>query len=199
MGDEPCMLFTFADLERRRKAETALQHSEERFAKAFRLSPVPTVLVKLDTLPMWRSTTPSRPSFGYAEAEVLRAHGRRTRHVGRSPRQRDTFRAALAETGHVVNFETCLRRTRRRRARLPDLGRARHDRRRGLHPVGHPRHHGAQAQRARSHGGHRGGHGRHVLVQPRRHRAARRLASAGPRRARQEPRACRPASVRSST
>ena len=34
VGDEPCMLFTFADLEPRRKAETALRHSEERFAKA---------------------------------------------------------------------------------------------------------------------------------------------------------------------
>ena len=42
MGDEPCMLFTFADLELRRKAETALRQSEERFAKAFRLTPVPT-------------------------------------------------------------------------------------------------------------------------------------------------------------
>ncbi|MGU3662548.1 helix-turn-helix transcriptional regulator, partial [Methylobacterium fujisawaense] len=49
MGDEPCMLFTFADLELRRKAETALRQSEERFAKAFRMTPVPTVLVRADT------------------------------------------------------------------------------------------------------------------------------------------------------
>ena len=41
IGDEPCMLFTFADLEPRRKAETALRQSEERFAKSFRLAPVP--------------------------------------------------------------------------------------------------------------------------------------------------------------
>jgi PAS domain S-box-containing protein len=44
VGDEPCMLFTFADPEPRRKAETALRHSEERFAKAFRLAPVPTTI-----------------------------------------------------------------------------------------------------------------------------------------------------------
>jgi PAS domain S-box-containing protein len=44
IGDEPCMLFTFADLEDRHKAEVALQQSEERFAKSFRLSPVPTVI-----------------------------------------------------------------------------------------------------------------------------------------------------------
>ena len=36
------MPFTFADLKPRRKAETALRQSEERFAKAFRLAPVPT-------------------------------------------------------------------------------------------------------------------------------------------------------------
>lgn len=47
-GGEPCMLFTFADLEDRRKAEMELKLSEERFAKAFQLSPVPTALLSLD-------------------------------------------------------------------------------------------------------------------------------------------------------
>ena len=49
-NDEPCMLFSFVDLELRRKAETALRQSEERFAKAFRLSPVPTLVCRADTL-----------------------------------------------------------------------------------------------------------------------------------------------------
>ena len=44
-GGERCMLFTFADLEDRRKAEAELRLSEERFAKAFELSPIPTVLL----------------------------------------------------------------------------------------------------------------------------------------------------------
>ena len=47
-GDEPCMLFTFADLEDRRKAEAELRLSEERFAKAFELSPIPTALLGSD-------------------------------------------------------------------------------------------------------------------------------------------------------
>lgn len=47
-GGERCMLFTFADLEDRRKAEMELKLSEERFAKAFQLSPVPTALLSLD-------------------------------------------------------------------------------------------------------------------------------------------------------
>lgn len=49
-GGERCMLFTFADLEDRRKAEMELKLSEERFAKAFQLSPVPTALLSTDRL-----------------------------------------------------------------------------------------------------------------------------------------------------
>jgi PAS domain S-box-containing protein len=48
MNNEPCMIFTFADLEPRRKAEMALRQSEERFATAFRLAPVPMMLTSLD-------------------------------------------------------------------------------------------------------------------------------------------------------
>jgi PAS domain S-box-containing protein len=38
--DDPCMLFTFADLEPRRQAEEALRHSEERFTRTFQMAPV---------------------------------------------------------------------------------------------------------------------------------------------------------------
>ncbi|WP_137805621.1 helix-turn-helix transcriptional regulator [Pseudomonas sp. G(2018)] len=44
LNDEPCMLFSFVDMEPRRKAEVALRQSEERFAKAFRLTPVPVLV-----------------------------------------------------------------------------------------------------------------------------------------------------------
>jgi len=47
-GGERCMLFTFADLEDRHKAEAELRLSEERFAKAFELSPIPTALLSSD-------------------------------------------------------------------------------------------------------------------------------------------------------
>ena len=48
MNNEPCMIFTFADLKSRRKAEMALRQSEERFATAFRFVPVPMLLTSLD-------------------------------------------------------------------------------------------------------------------------------------------------------
>ncbi len=48
LANEPCMIFTFADLEPRRRAEQSLRHSEERFATSFRLAPVPMMLSSLD-------------------------------------------------------------------------------------------------------------------------------------------------------
>lgn len=47
VGGEPCILFTFADLEPRRKAEISLRKTEERFAKSFRLSPVAGAITRL--------------------------------------------------------------------------------------------------------------------------------------------------------
>ena len=48
LRNEPCMIFTFADLEPRRRAEESLRQSEERFATSFRLAPVPMMLSNLD-------------------------------------------------------------------------------------------------------------------------------------------------------
>lgn len=44
LDDEPCMLFSFADLEPRRQAENQLRASEERFVKTFRLAPVGMII-----------------------------------------------------------------------------------------------------------------------------------------------------------
>ena len=48
LADERCMLFTFADLEPRRKAEGALKASEEHFATVFRMAPVAMVVTASD-------------------------------------------------------------------------------------------------------------------------------------------------------
>ena len=44
VSNQPCMLFTFADLEPRRKAESALRSSEHRSATMFRLAPAAMVV-----------------------------------------------------------------------------------------------------------------------------------------------------------
>jgi len=59
------MLFTFADVEFRRRVETALQHSEERFSKAFALSPVAFAIA-------------SRERFAFANVNVNDAFVRLT-------------------------------------------------------------------------------------------------------------------------
>ncbi|WLI10201.1 MULTISPECIES: helix-turn-helix transcriptional regulator [Pseudomonas] len=46
LNDEACMLFSFVNMELRHKAEIALRQSEERFAKAFRLTPVPILVCR---------------------------------------------------------------------------------------------------------------------------------------------------------
>ena len=108
LGDEPCMLFTFADLELRRKAEAALRQSEERFAKAFRLTPVPTMLVRLDGFAITGVNEAFVRVFGYGSETV----------TGRSPADialwvhdaaRLKFETALERTGSVLGLEVCLR------------------------------------------------------------------------------------------
>lgn len=48
LKEEPCMLFSFADLEPRRQAENELRHSEERFVTTFRLAPVGMAITTRD-------------------------------------------------------------------------------------------------------------------------------------------------------
>ena len=48
VADERCMLFTFADLEPRRKAERALRGSETRFSSLFQLAPIAIAVTSAD-------------------------------------------------------------------------------------------------------------------------------------------------------
>ena len=75
LEDEHCMLFTFADLEPRRKAETALRHSEERFQQAFDLAPVAMVVASLKDHALLEVNQAFRTMTGHSEATL----------VGRSP------------------------------------------------------------------------------------------------------------------
>ncbi len=108
MGDEPCMLFTFADLELRRKAEAALRQSEERFAKAFRLTPVPTVLARAEDFRVTSINEAFTRTFGHGEDAVV-GRSLDEAEIWVSQAQREAFDAALARNGCVHGSEVCLR------------------------------------------------------------------------------------------
>ena len=71
IGEEPCMLFTFMDMEPRKKAEDALRQSEERFAKSFRLAPVPTFISNADTGHILDINDAFAATTGYGLEEVV--------------------------------------------------------------------------------------------------------------------------------
>ncbi|GAB3676163.1 helix-turn-helix transcriptional regulator [Salinisphaera aquimarina] len=71
IGDDACMLFTFMDLEPRRVAEAALRQSEERFATAFRLSPVPTLVLDRDRFEIQDINDSFGSVFGYTADQVI--------------------------------------------------------------------------------------------------------------------------------
>lgn len=79
MGEEPCMLFTFADLEPRRRAEGALRHSEERFTRTFQMAPVPMAIGARDGHLLCEINAAFTRLTGYASAEII---GRQLGDVG---------------------------------------------------------------------------------------------------------------------
>jgi PAS domain S-box-containing protein len=107
IGEEPCMLFTFMDMEPRKKAEDALRQSEERFAKSFRLAPVPTFVSNAETGRILDANEAFASVTGHGLAEA----------VGRSAVELRLWDAAaqrmldegLAKTGGVRGLELAAR------------------------------------------------------------------------------------------
>ncbi|WP_434589827.1 helix-turn-helix transcriptional regulator [Pseudomonas sp. R4-83] len=71
LNDENCMLFSFVDMEPRRKVELALRQSEERFAKAFRLTPVPILICSADRQEVIDVNQAFLETLGYEADDVL--------------------------------------------------------------------------------------------------------------------------------
>jgi PAS domain S-box-containing protein len=105
---QPCMLFTFADLEDRRKAEMALQQSEERFAKSFRLSPVPTTIEVARDHRYLDVNDAFGTALGFDVGDVI---GRTADEldVWAEPHERTQFEKAVASRSSVRNLEARFR------------------------------------------------------------------------------------------
>ncbi len=71
MSDQPCMLFTFADLEPRRKAQDALRHSEERFTRTFQMAPVPMAIGARDGHLLCEVNASFTQMTGYDATEIM--------------------------------------------------------------------------------------------------------------------------------
>ncbi|QDQ80387.1 helix-turn-helix transcriptional regulator [Paraburkholderia megapolitana] len=104
IGEENCMLFTFMDMEPRRKAEDALRHTEERFSKAFRLAPVPMTVSSLDGFVLMDVNDAFVATTGYEAEEVV---ARQPEEIGLWSRS-DAYRKLRAEMethSSVRNYE----------------------------------------------------------------------------------------------
>jgi PAS domain S-box-containing protein len=75
VGEESCMLFTFMDIEPRRRAEDALKQSEERFARSFRLTPIPPLLSACEDMRILDVNEAFMVVFGYTHEEAVGRRG----------------------------------------------------------------------------------------------------------------------------
>jgi PAS domain S-box-containing protein len=106
IGDEACMLFTFADLHPRKQAEDALKQSEQRFAVAFRMAPGPMAIIALDGLRLLDVNDAFTAATGWRREEVI---GRTEPELGLwgSGASREELERQVKQTGHLrIKIET---------------------------------------------------------------------------------------------
>jgi PAS domain S-box-containing protein len=131
IGDDKCMLFTFADLEPRRRAERSLRDSEAHFSTLFRMAPVAMALTSPDEHRMiegndafWQLTGYSAAGFvgraagdpelwadvadrNAAEAEIERTGGLRNRDVRLLDARGQLVDCLLSAERMVIRGERC--------------------------------------------------------------------------------------------
>ncbi len=174
VGEEACMLFTFTDLEPRKKAEEALRKSEERFAKAFRMAPVPSLVLCGDDLQVLDINQAFSETFGYQAEELL---GESTVACGLwQDGGAERLGELLAQSGSVRNDPAAPAAQGSQRPGLPGLGRGGEPQRAGLRAGGLAGHQRPAAHRNGAGARHRDGDAGRFLVQPHPDRKARQRA-----------------------
>ncbi|MGH8154425.1 MAG: PAS domain S-box protein [Rhodanobacteraceae bacterium] len=107
MGEEACTLFTFNDLDARKRAEASLRRSEEQFAKAFRLAPVPMLLCARSGWRIVAANDAFATLTGYKHLDI---QGRSVRDIRLWKRARilEELRASLDAGQEVRNLDVSL-------------------------------------------------------------------------------------------
>ena len=108
IGDEDCMLFTFADLHPRQQAQEALRQSEERFSKAFHMAPGPMAILALDGLRILDVNAAFTAATGWRREEIV---GRGEGEIGMwgQGELRDTLERHIKQAGHLHSADIQLR------------------------------------------------------------------------------------------
>ncbi|MFJ2537537.1 helix-turn-helix transcriptional regulator [Pseudomonas sp. NPDC087614] len=108
LNDEPCMLFSFVDMESRRQAEVALRQSEERFAKAFRLTPVPILICSADEQRVIDVNQAFLETLAYAGEDVV---GKTVTQLNviNDAEERERLLVALEKNGRVDRVDVSVR------------------------------------------------------------------------------------------
>ena len=171
LRDVPCMLFTFADLEPRRQAERALQHSEERFAGAFQLAPVAMVVASLKDHVLLNTNAAFHAMTGHDDDHVV-GHTPSDLTLWDTAATRRRLEDELVKTGRLSNVEARVQT--KDRTLLDCLVSASTDlgRREPVRPVGHSGHHRTAEVRDRARRRARCRHAGCDVVQPQRRREA---------------------------
>jgi diguanylate cyclase (GGDEF)-like protein/PAS domain S-box-containing protein len=106
---EPCIIATIHNVTERKRAETALRQSEERFARVFHSSPDAIVISRLSDGTYIDANEAWERLCGYPRDEVI---GRRSTELGIwvQPRDRERLMVHLANNRTVRDFEFKLRR-----------------------------------------------------------------------------------------
>lgn len=108
IGDEPCMLFTFADLHPRKLAEHALRQSEERFSAAFRLAPGPMVIIALSGMRVLDVNDAFTAATEWRREEVVGRTEAELELWGRGD-ARDELARLVQQTSHVRSVDVRLK------------------------------------------------------------------------------------------
>ena len=108
VGDERCMLFTFADLHPRQQAQHALRHSEERFSKAFHMAPGPMAILALDGLRILDVNSAFTAVTGWRREEVL-GRGEAEMALWGEGEARERIERQLRQSGHLRGIDVRLR------------------------------------------------------------------------------------------